>query len=102
MSLDQELAEVPTISLLKLDVQGFERQVLEGARRTLQRTELLIIEVVYTSYYEGDCRFDELHHKVVSAAPFVLYGVTSPNCDDRGRPRWADAIYINQELLPIG
>jgi len=33
------------IFLMKIDTQGYEVQVLEGARRTLDRTRFLIVEI---------------------------------------------------------
>jgi FkbM family methyltransferase len=38
---------------LKLDVEGYERAVIEGARDVLDRTELVVAEVSVTSRFEG-------------------------------------------------
>jgi FkbM family methyltransferase len=35
----------PEVDLLKIDVEGYEREVLEGGRRTLDRTRAAIVEV---------------------------------------------------------
>lgn len=40
-------------SLLKMDVQGFERQVLEGARRVLDRVPLVELELSVREMYRG-------------------------------------------------
>ncbi len=98
-TLDTELADVPEVSLLKLDVQGYEPKVIEGALRVLQRTRILISEVLYRSCYDGDARFDELHRLITTSAPFRMYGIAEPHCDPAGRPLWADAIYVNVQLL---
>jgi FkbM family methyltransferase len=45
---------------LKLDTHGFEIPVLEGARRTLEQTELLIVEVYNFTLTPGCLRFHEL------------------------------------------
>jgi FkbM family methyltransferase len=42
---------------LKVDVQGFERQVLEGARITLDRTDALYLELPIRHLYEGSWSF---------------------------------------------
>lgn len=47
--------------LLKLDVQGLELSVLEGATATLRRTDALVLEVAFERSYEGQPLFDEVH-----------------------------------------
>lgn len=43
--LDELLDGLPNPDLLKIDVEGAEYQVLQGAADTLQRTEILIVEI---------------------------------------------------------
>ncbi|HTX79638.1 MAG TPA: FkbM family methyltransferase [Longilinea sp.] len=47
--------------LLKLDVQGFEQVVLEGASELLKRVDYLISEVSYQALYENQVLFDGLY-----------------------------------------
>lgn len=44
---------------LKLDVQGYERQVLTGAAGVLSRAELLQVELSFFGSYQGGWRADE-------------------------------------------
>jgi FkbM family methyltransferase len=46
--------------LLKLDVQGFELQVLQGATATLSRAEVVILETSLLPYNEGAPLFAEV------------------------------------------
>lgn len=46
--------------LMKIDVQGFEREVLAGASETLRQTELLDVELSLTPLYEGQALLCEL------------------------------------------
>ncbi len=39
--------------LLKVDVQGFELEVLKGAEKVLQETEVIILEVSLFQFYKG-------------------------------------------------
>jgi FkbM family methyltransferase len=48
-----EEAGIDAVDLLKLDVQGYELEVLRGAGRVLQRTRDLIVEVEFVPIYEG-------------------------------------------------
>jgi FkbM family methyltransferase len=53
---------LPSPFLIKADVQGYELEVLKGAGRCLQGTELLLLELSFRQYYEGGA----LAHEVVS------------------------------------
>jgi hypothetical protein len=58
-TLDAELgdATLPSPTILKLDVQGYERWVLDGASRTLQRVDLLLMEASFRPLYHGEPPF---------------------------------------------
>ncbi len=60
--LDDILALHPPVGplLLKLDVQGYERQVLEGAPRTLADVAILVLEVAFVPLYEQQPLFDDM------------------------------------------
>ncbi|PSL47315.1 FkbM family methyltransferase [Chitinophaga niastensis] len=50
--------------LLKMDVQGFEKEVLLGAVKSLQKIDYLLFETSFVSMYDGEPLFDEMHHFV--------------------------------------
>ncbi len=95
--LDEDLRDQAEISLLKIDVQGYEPQVFAGGPLVLRRTRALMVEVTYSSYYHGDVQFDELHRLISSIAPFKLWGISAPHCDAAGKPMWADAVYVQNK-----
>lgn len=47
--------------LLKLDVQGYEVQVLRGSTQTLRKVDYMILEAPFMQLYEDQPMFDELH-----------------------------------------
>lgn len=52
--------ELPRPCLLKLDVQGYEDKVLEGAARTLKRVDYVVSELSFSPMYEGERSFTEM------------------------------------------
>lgn len=61
--LDTVLAErsLRRPALLKLDVQGFELEVLAGAQRTLASVDAVLVEVAMERAYEGQPLFTDVH-----------------------------------------
>jgi FkbM family methyltransferase len=60
--LDDLGIDLPGPMLLKLDVQGFELEVLKGASETLKRTEVILSEVSLLPYNKGA----PLMHEVIA------------------------------------
>ncbi|HEU0043302.1 FkbM family methyltransferase [Sphingomonas sp.] len=59
-TLDSFMADDPARApFIKIDTQGFEREVLEGAGQTLARAVGLLIELPIADLYEGAWRFPE-------------------------------------------
>lgn len=52
--------------LLKMDVQGFEKEVLKGALHSLPRIDYLLFESSFVQLYDGEPLFDEMHQFVSS------------------------------------
>jgi FkbM family methyltransferase len=58
--------------LLKLDVQGFEKQVIAGGTEFLKNVDYILIEVSFVRMYEGEPLFDEMH-QLLSGLGFVIH-----------------------------
>ncbi len=93
-TVDEVTADLDEVSLLKIDVQGFESSVLEGAKDALAKTRWTLIEVNFASHYEGDLLFPDLH-ELVTGAGFRLTGMSPPSIVG-GMAMWADALYENR------
>lgn len=50
--------------LLKMDVQGFEKEVLKGTVNSLPKIDYLLFETSFVPMYDGEPLFDEMHHFV--------------------------------------
>ena len=93
-TLDDIAHDLNEVSLLKIDVQGAEGLVLDGATKTLEKTRWLLIEANFRSHYEGDILFPELHSRL-TASRFVLTGVAPPHFRS-GVALWCDCLYTRE------
>jgi FkbM family methyltransferase len=65
--------------LIKLDVQGYELEVLKGARECLKAAKAVLSEVSFIEYYEGQCLFHDVASFLADAGLFVrAFGFGTP------------------------
>jgi FkbM family methyltransferase len=80
--------------LLKLDVQGYEDRVLDGAQRILRQSKLVITEVSFEPLYRDQVLFDAIYRRLI-ADGFSYHGnweqLVSPL---DGRILQGDAIFL--------
>lgn len=76
LRLDDLELNLPYPLLLKLDVQGFELEVLAGAAKTLKQTEVVLAEVSLLEYNKGQPLMDEVIAYLVERdfLPFDICG----------------------------
>lgn len=60
--------------LMKLDVQGAEKIVLEGSQETLNHVDLIFCEINFSETYKGCVMFSDLN-KFLEARGFTLIGM---------------------------
>lgn len=92
VKIDDVIPEGTEVGLLKIDVQGYEVPVLEGAKTTLGSTRALLLEVNYLAHYQGGATYDDLH-EVVRSSGFRTAGISAPYSGSNG-PLWADALFV--------
>jgi FkbM family methyltransferase len=86
------------VSLLKIDVQGAEHEVLAGATDTLNRTSAVMLEVEFLSHYAGDVTFPALHEWMADRG-FRLTGISEPARSPAGAMLCSDACYVHERHL---
>ena len=61
-ALDRYSSEnkLPAPDLMKLDVQGYEIEVLRGAENALKHCSAIISEVSFRPFYKGQCLFEDV------------------------------------------
>ncbi len=72
--LAEEWLATDDAAFLKIDTQGFEAQVLSGARRTLERLRGVQLEMALVPCYEGERDFRLVLDDLAAAgfAPFLF------------------------------
>ena len=56
--------QIETNLLIKIDVQGYELEVLEGALDVLRRARWIVLEVSFYELYKGQPLFGDIHKKL--------------------------------------
>lgn len=94
--LDDVLPSGLPVDLLKIDVQGYEADVLAGATQVLQRTRFLLLEVLFYPHYQGDTLFWELKQRLEQVG-FVMANLETPYVA-KGVAMFSNALFRNQRL----
>jgi FkbM family methyltransferase len=81
------------VDLLKLDVQGAERRILDGGGEVLRHTDSIILEIMLFDYYEHQGSFLQIE-SVLHPLGFRLFSISEiSNNPMNGRTDWVEAIY---------
>lgn len=82
--------------LLKIDVQGYEKEVLLGAQETLKDISLIIIEISFLELYAGSSNF-AIIYKMLEKDGFEYIGsIDQYNNPVNGRPLQQDALFLKE------
>ena len=83
--------------LLKIDVQGYEKEVLKGASGILGRVKIIIIEMSFCELYKDQLLFPEIY-RILQNQGFTYSGSRSQlKSPIDGQPLQQDAIFIKYE-----
>ena len=85
---------IPRVDILKIDTQGFDLQVLHGARGSLEQghVRFVLLELNFASLYEGQARVDDVFRFLMDRE-MRLVGIYDFHFvhDLAG---WADALFV--------
>jgi FkbM family methyltransferase len=97
-TLDLEMKSIPLEGpvLLKLDVQGYEPQVLEGATETLKRVDYVLLEASFRPMYEGERTFMEIARTMEEREFEFLRPIAWLNDPRTGEVLQADALFARR------
>jgi len=82
------------VDLLKIDAQGYDLKVLEGAQRLLQekRVNWIYIEMLLVPLYEGQCFFHEIH-QFLHPLGYNLQSLFGTVFSPQGRMKWTNGLF---------
>ena len=91
---------IPRINVLKLDVQGYESRVLNGAENLLKNNlvDLIILEIIIIPTYKNQSSVSEIFN-IFDSFDYSLYGIYDiEKKPKRSRLQQFDALFFKSSL----
>lgn len=84
---------------IKIDTQGYESQVLDGAMNTLKKSKGILCELSLVPLYEGQNLWKEMIERFEKEG-FVLWSIQKAFTDKRnGRTLQMDAVFLRENVI---
>lgn len=97
--LDQlKILKENDITLVKIDVQGFEKFVLLGGEQTIKKCKLVIVELSFKKLYENEPLFDEVYQIFKSFGFKYIGSFEQLLAPSDFEVLQQDAIFLNENL----
>lgn len=84
------------VNLIKIDVQGYELKVLQGATEVLKRTALVLLEMQNHDFYVNAPMYHHLD-EYLREQGFMLADIIPSLRDEKKLYEW-DAVYVNKSI----
>lgn len=99
LALDDLFAQekIDRLDLLKVDIQGAERLLIQGGQRALQQVACIYIEVLFEELYEGCALFGEID-ALLTPLGFKLRSFHEFRKGPDGDLVYTNALYVNRDL----
>ena len=94
---------IENINIVKIDVQGFEVEVLKGAEELIKenRIDVFIIEITFDEIYGKGTSFYDIEKRLIPFG-YKLWDISHIYKDlNKNRTNWVDAIYIKKNLYEV-
>src|SRR5690606_4031283 len=86
-------------TLIKVDVQGFEENVLKGGLKTFSEASVVVIETSFIHMYKGQWLFDDVYMELKRMG-FVFIGLVDQELNKNLKiPMYGDGLFIKKELI---
>jgi FkbM family methyltransferase len=85
--------------MVKIDVQGFEDQVLSGGEQTIAKASVVLVETSFETLYEGQALFEAIYQRLRRSGFEFKGNFDQSYAPEDGRPLQADSLFVKQGLL---
>ena len=86
---------------IKIDTQGYESQVLDGAKKTLKKSSGILCELSLVPLYEGQHLYKDLILRLEKEG-FVLWSLQRGFTDQRdGRTLQIDVVFLKKDMIKV-
>lgn len=99
VKLEDVLKDKNPIDLLKLDVEGYELEVLKGAENILPNIRIIMTEVWFAGGYKDAPHFADID-QYLRAHNFQLLNLYNPYTHPDMQLTAADAVFLNKKYFP--
>jgi|APSaa5957512535_1039671.scaffolds.fasta_scaffold67948_1 FkbM family methyltransferase len=102
-SLDSVLGEVTFEGnlLIKIDVQGFEKEVIQGGHKVFSAAKIVVLEMSIQELYDGEAGFDELY-SILKSLGFTYHGSLKQSVSKNDESfLQCDGVFINHKLSKL-
>ena len=96
--LEDEFVSSPTIDLLKLDVEGYELEIIKGAEKILPKIRIIMAEVWFADDYKNAPHFSEVE-QYLREHNFMLLNLYNPYTHKDMQLTVADAVFLNRKFF---
>lgn len=90
--------KLPLPNIIKIDVQGFEKNVLKGGESTIKKANYCVLEMSFYALYEDSPIFDDIYC-LMKELGFQLIGVSKTLKGKSGEQLQIDGIFKNIQLI---
>lgn len=98
-TIDSITKEWSKISLLKIDVEGYELQTLRGATEALKKTDFVLIELSWHERFVGGSTAWKVN-ELLEKNGFLLWGISETTFFS-GRAAFCDGLYVKRSWIQI-
>lgn len=92
-----KLNKIKNLDIIKLDLQGYDYAALQGAKETLGKAKIILVEILFEKIYVGCHSFLDIMI-LMEKHEFELYTLCGLHYDKDLRLQWADAIFIRKNF----